>query len=749
MAKNSLAANVAATINAIKDIKNALIERGAEINADTHILNYGNLIRNAKSGASLNIEFTDKDDPTDWDETKMYINIGNIDKKSIVTNITNKQDIIGEPIEEVFLFGSYTNNFDRFYYDEGTKIVYILVIESYTPIIFEYNIEEEYLQNQTSFSPNSTGSSYKILGKYNNKIYIAEYSTSKDNSIWYYDIETKEIHSFANFTEKLSGRNCAMVGSKIYSFGGQLTGNCIFSKKIEIIDVTTKDIRQLEKTVGVGPSATVIVVGTTIYLMGGYTGSYSNGWGTSDGMISSCQKFDTTTEILTSLTSLPQASEYHRHIVYDNKIYLIGGYYYGSSSHGGSWSKDLTTLTTIDLKTNKMVTTEIFPTNEGRSRFGIALVGNYVYLFGGTKGGDGKESSISPKSTNEYGRINLNDLQYEKLGDMTFVQTSYNTKAIVNNNFEINLFIKTNDGFKVVKYNTTLNLEKNHLLIVQGLNKNKFNIVNTEETLINIGVNNVYFGNIENKAYAVNSYVFNEEKGFWYEINTGIKNALPQTPYIYFDPNFNFIEDGFEHAPYFEIRSDRGIKVDDAEYEIVYTDSDNNVLDKIPSTEGTYVITINIAQSKYYNETSASYEYVIKPNPLVYTVETVAGASYGFNLQSDGSYLSSNRSVTNSASVCKIVINALEQCPLTISGRSYGESNYDYGILYKLDTEVPLTSDVGDENTIHYSFKGKSSSSFVNVVYQIPAGEHFIYVKYRKDSSTNSGDDTFTFKFGK
>ena len=65
MAKNSLAANVAATIEAIKDIKNALIERGTEINADTHILNYGNLIRNAKYGASLNIEFTDKDDPTD------------------------------------------------------------------------------------------------------------------------------------------------------------------------------------------------------------------------------------------------------------------------------------------------------------------------------------------------------------------------------------------------------------------------------------------------------------------------------------------------------------------------------------------------------------------------------------------------------------------------------------------------------------------------------------------------------------
>lgn len=98
--------------------------------------------------------------------------------------------------------------------------------------------------------------------------------------------------------------------------------------------------------------------------------------------------------------------------------------------------------------------------------------------------------------------------------------------------------------------------------------------------------------------------------------------------------------------------------------------------------------------------------------------------------------------------VCSWTVMILIWLFCFISGRSYGESNYDYGILYNLDTEVLLTYEVGDENTIHYSFKGKSLP-FVNVVYQIPAGEHFIYVKYRKDSSADSGDDTFTFKFGK
>ena len=98
--------------------------------------------------------------------------------------------------------------------------------------------------------------------------------------------------------------------------------------------------------------------------------------------------------------------------------------------------------------------------------------------------------------------------------------------------------------------------------------------------------------------------------------------------------------------------------------------------------------------------------------------------------------------------VCSWAVMILIWLFCFISGRSYGKSNYDYGILYNLDTEVPLTYEVDDESAIYYSFKGKSSS-FVNVVYQIPAGEHFIYVKYRKDSSTDSGDDTFTFKFGK
>ena len=98
--------------------------------------------------------------------------------------------------------------------------------------------------------------------------------------------------------------------------------------------------------------------------------------------------------------------------------------------------------------------------------------------------------------------------------------------------------------------------------------------------------------------------------------------------------------------------------------------------------------------------------------------------------------------------VCSWAVMILIWLFCFISDRSYGESNYDYGILYNLDTEVPLIYEVGDESAIYYSFKGKSSS-FVNVVYQIPAGEHFIYVKYRKDSSTDSGDDTFTFKFGK
>lgn len=127
------------------------------------------------------------------------------------------------------------------------------------------------------------------------------------------------------------------------------------------------------------------------------------------------------------------------------------------------------------------------------------------------------------------------------------------------------------------------------------------------------------------------------------------------------------------------------------------------------------------------------------------SVESVSGATYGFELNSDGYYVSQNKGVNNSAAVCRIKFVLTEAKTARIQIYNSGERGYDYGILGNVD-QVLTTSNSADSNT---RWDAKSASTGIAndvVIYTIPAGEHYVYIKYRKDGSTNSGDDCLKFK---
>lgn len=129
-----------------------------------------------------------------------------------------------------------------------------------------------------------------------------------------------------------------------------------------------------------------------------------------------------------------------------------------------------------------------------------------------------------------------------------------------------------------------------------------------------------------------------------------------------------------------------------------------------------------------------------------FSISSVSGASYGFTYTSDGYYTSTNAGVDSSYSICKVTVSGMTSASiLTLSCISYGESNYDFGVIGKLDTELSTTY-TDDENNILKSFKGLSSASTVEVSIEIPAGSHYFYIKYRKDSSQSSYGDYFKFK---
>lgn len=178
---------------------------------------------------------------------------------------------------------------------------------------------------------------------------------------------------------------------------------------------------------------------------------------------------------------------------------------------------------------------------------------------------------------------------------------------------------------------------------------------------------------------------------------------------------------------------------------LVITDDNINFDVVSLNTEGEAIITVRMTMSDKVHEI-VSVMNVFETYPITYEIETVDGAEYGFLLNDDGYYESQNAGVKNSYSVCKVAFCTDGTRNIYLDCINYAESNYDYGILSNIDTALTLSYSV-DTTNVFKSFKGLSSSAVQTVDYGCPdAGDHFIYVKYRKDSSGNSNNDSFQFK---
>ena len=133
----------------------------------------------------------------------------------------------------------------------------------------------------------------------------------------------------------------------------------------------------------------------------------------------------------------------------------------------------------------------------------------------------------------------------------------------------------------------------------------------------------------------------------------------------------------------------------------------------------------------------------------MFDVVAVPDAKYGFELNSAGYYVSKNYHIQSSAALCKVVFNVSNETQVRLDCINSGESNFDYGIISQLDKTLStsITDDGGTGTTnVLKNFKGSSSTKVQAVTLTVPAGEHFIYVKYRKDSSSDNGNDTLQFK---
>jgi len=132
-------------------------------------------------------------------------------------------------------------------------------------------------------------------------------------------------------------------------------------------------------------------------------------------------------------------------------------------------------------------------------------------------------------------------------------------------------------------------------------------------------------------------------------------------------------------------------------------------------------------------------------NEPYYFIEDL-GDTYGFIMNSNGYYVSNNKGISRSYALCKLKIFAPYDCTMYLDCINSGENDYDYGILSNLNTELSSSHSADSTSNVYKSFKGLSSTSIQTISYAIPAGEHFIYIKFIKDGSGNNNYDSLQFK---
>ena len=129
-----------------------------------------------------------------------------------------------------------------------------------------------------------------------------------------------------------------------------------------------------------------------------------------------------------------------------------------------------------------------------------------------------------------------------------------------------------------------------------------------------------------------------------------------------------------------------------------------------------------------------------------YTVEKPSGATYGFSLNANSYYESTNKGVNSSYAMAKLNFTTDGSYKLYLDCINYAETNYDFGILSELDKTLQMSATV-DSTNVKKNFKGSSRPSVQTVDYgQIVKGSHYIYIKFRKDSAASSNYDSLKFK---
>lgn len=131
------------------------------------------------------------------------------------------------------------------------------------------------------------------------------------------------------------------------------------------------------------------------------------------------------------------------------------------------------------------------------------------------------------------------------------------------------------------------------------------------------------------------------------------------------------------------------------------------------------------------------------PSGFSYTVDAISGAKYGFTMNANGYYESTNQGVDDSFAICRVNFVSDTEKSIIIRVINYAESGCDYGFIGSWDTALTLVDNL--DSDVSWNGRHAHSSSPVDIAYIVPEGSHFLDVKFIKDFSDSAGNDSLQF----
>lgn len=179
---------------------------------------------------------------------------------------------------------------------------------------------------------------------------------------------------------------------------------------------------------------------------------------------------------------------------------------------------------------------------------------------------------------------------------------------------------------------------------------------------------------------------------------------------------------------------------------------DEIIIEVSPYEEGLHTVEIQVTKADgYVFSKTVTINAVAEIVAASYTVTTPShmNITYGFELNENGYYESTNQKKGNSFAYAQININNPSGVPVYIDVINYSEANYDYGVLSKVGNylaDTHSTSTTIDTGAILHNLKSKHQAGVQTFTYTDAIGECFITIKYIKDSSGDQGNDSLQFK---